>query len=122
QMEYFVSEDGVVLEHSAGYHEFGLALIERLIRYFTLLDREVPDEWIAKHARAVEFYRHLRRVDGTLPRHGDTRGRASEAMAVHGRRQAETFLSEDFGYFSARGGGHLLLTWANFPSRAHKHA
>jgi hypothetical protein len=72
QLSFFVGPDGVVLEHSAGYHEFGLFLFGLALRYATLLNLDVPPEWGRKYEKAKNFYFELRRPDGSLPPFGDT--------------------------------------------------
>ena len=72
QMEFYVNDEGVVLEHSAGYHRFGLELIGMAIQYLSWLGRPVPREWLAKYESAKRFYGQLRRPDGSLPMFGNT--------------------------------------------------
>lgn len=72
QFRFLISQEGVVLEHSAGYHQFGLELFGMALRYLDLLDEPVPPDWIEKYERAKTVYAALRRPDGTLPMVGDT--------------------------------------------------
>lgn len=69
---YYVDREGVTLLHSAGYHSSGLYFFGTALRLFTLNGIEIPEEWWARYAKAVEFYSLLRRPDGTLPMVGDT--------------------------------------------------
>jgi hypothetical protein len=48
QMKFYVSEEGVVLEHSAGYQLFGLRLLGWGFRYLDLMHQIAPEEWIEK--------------------------------------------------------------------------
>ena len=72
EFDFYVAPDGVILEHSAGYHEFGTFLLGLALRYSTLLNIEVPREWAKKYELAKVFYAEIRRPDGTLPTFGDT--------------------------------------------------
>lgn len=138
QLELIVSTNGVFTEHSAGYQEFNLNLLAQAIRYVTLLTGSVPEHWTERYFNALEFYRHIRRPDDTLPRHGDTGGSAapvllgvaepgplrlsseSEFVAQHAE---PAWFDPGLGYWSEWGtDSHLLVTWANFPSQVHKHA
>jgi hypothetical protein len=74
QMGFYVDEEGVVLEHSAGYHRAGVELLGMALRYLTLLGEAPPETWVEKYGRALEFYGRLRRPDGSLPGIGDTTG------------------------------------------------
>lgn len=72
QLKYYISQEGVVLEHSAGYQNLGLHLMAHIFRYLTLLDRQIPDNWELKYRKGLEYYGLIRRPDGTLPLIGDT--------------------------------------------------
>ncbi|MBT8396446.1 MAG: hypothetical protein HKO65_10190 [Gemmatimonadetes bacterium] len=138
QLQYLVSEGGIVTEHSSGYQEFNLALLGLLLRYASILDHPIPDHWIERYSRAADFLRHLKRPDGTLPRFGDTRGPSRGVqLAVRqeeggpfqlgtmdlGDRGEPLWLDLDFGYWSEwHAEAHLLAGWADFGGRAHKQA
>lgn len=137
QLEYFVSEDGVVTEHSATYQRLGVSLMGMLLEYMSILGRPVPEHWLQRYDLAKGFLRHLTRPDGTLPRYGDTDGAPEpvlEAIAdgsgqfvmrdmVVDSARDPVWSSPTFGYWSEwRGGAHLLAGWADFSGRAHKHA
>jgi len=74
QMGFYIDEEGVVLEHSIGYHEYGLKLLGIALRFATLLKIQIPPDWITKYEGAREFYNEVRRPNGSLPRFGDTGG------------------------------------------------
>ena len=124
QMEYFVSRDGVVLEHSVGYQEFGIANLNYAIQYMRLVHGKAPDEWLEKQKRAGAFYRHLLRPDGSVPRYGDTTGLDKKWAGDLGSPENADWISQDMGYWSSwiDNGTHLFAAWANFIGRAHKHA
>jgi hypothetical protein len=124
QMEFFVSDDGVVLEHSAGYQEFGTELIANLVNYFNLSGRDVPEHWVTKLENAKRFLNHTRRPDGSLPRYGDTVGLPRVLTDNVPERENDLWLNEEFGYWSSWSSpnAHLFASWANFIGGAHKHA
>lgn len=72
QMTYYVNDEGVVLEHSAGYQKAGIEFLGMAFRYLTLAGMSIPDEWTEKYEKAKLFYSQLRRPDGSLPMYGDT--------------------------------------------------
>ncbi len=147
QMGFYVNTEGVVLEHSAGYHAMGLELLGIALRYLTLLDRPIPSGWADKYSRAHAYYAELRRPDGTLPMYGDTLGIASVPLASApdpGGRIAALHPTQDwrpsasFNLFPVAGhaiwwrgldkwpdSGHLwqtVVSWGNFPGHGHKRA
>ncbi len=74
QMGFYIDDEGVVLEHSAGYHRAGVELVGMALRYLTLMGMTAPEAWVEKYHRALDFYARLRRPDGSLPGIGDTTG------------------------------------------------
>ena len=78
QMKFYVSREGVVLEHSAGYHLYGLKLLGFAFRYLDLMHQTPPQEWIDKYDSAKQVYAMLRRPDGSLPMFGDTDSEAGQ--------------------------------------------
>jgi hypothetical protein len=72
QMTYYINEEGIILEHSAGYHKHGLQLIGMALKYLDMLDMAVSPVWLTKYEGAKDFYTQLRRPDGSLPLFGDT--------------------------------------------------
>ncbi len=150
QLEYFVNAEGVVLEHSAGYHWNGVRRLSAAWRYLGLGGFAVTEEMIERYQLALEFSAALRRPDGTLPLIGDTSGRSytphriaefdADSVASAPLRPARP---EDFvpvpltvapaaGFIvlwndlddwpESRGLDQTVLHWGNFPSRIHKHA
>jgi hypothetical protein len=149
QMEFFVSDEGVVLEHSAGYHLFGLELFGMAFRYLDLMHQTPPTGWIKKYQRAEKFYAALRRPSGSLPIFGDTyddtvpRGPLVTTFSQDQRPQALSYLPEwkpteaqsvypVSGYAVWWDGleswpdlanlSQTVVAWSNFPSQSHKHA
>lgn len=145
QMDYFVSDQGVVLEHSAGYHEFGVSILRSCFGLLGELSMEVPAAWQTKLQRSEEWLHLLSRPDYSIPNFGDsdpslgTPGRGIVDDLVDKRRQAKNIDSRvgkngsflmDAGIAIFRAGigkatdsgVHLAITWGHFVSRAHKHA
>ena len=149
QMKFFISDEGVVLEHSAGYHLFGLELFGMAFRYLDLMHQPALPEWIEKYQRAEKFYAALRRPDGSLPTFGDT---GDDALPLGPR---VTTFDQDHrpqplayqaqwkppstvnvypvsGYSiwwdglefwpDPRNLSQTVVAWSNFPSQSHKHA
>lgn len=81
QMRFYVSSEGVVLEHSAGYQAYGLDLIGQAMRYLTLTHQAIPETWQKKYDAAKSVYADLLRPDGSLPMFGDTDS-GSEASRI----------------------------------------
>jgi hypothetical protein len=149
QLSFFVGPDGVILEHSAGYHESGLFLFGLVLRYATLLHLDVPPEWSSKYKKAESFYDEIRRPDGSLPPFGDTWiGMKKSGVRIaqpdqNGRfgpltSQREEKPRESFGLYPVAGYAvfwdglqswpslpplsQTLLSWSYYSGHGHKHA
>lgn len=145
QLETYLSPEGVVLEHSAGYHGWGVELLGMALVYFDALGESWPRRLFDRYQRAVQFFGQLRRPDGTLVPWGDTyRGNVAPRILsatldgkprlVRAPRWPEpsvTTWAPQSGvavWWSRPGEAHTaiptqtLLTWANFATQAHKHA
>jgi len=72
QMRFYVNDEGVVLEHSAGYQKVGLKFMGMAFKYLTLLDMPISEDWKEKYQKAEYFYTQLLRPNGSLPMFGDT--------------------------------------------------
>ncbi|NOZ52936.1 MAG: hypothetical protein GXP08_07300 [Gammaproteobacteria bacterium] len=72
QMEFYINDEGVVLEHSAGYHAHGVYFLGSALRYMSLLGQPIPPQWHTKYQKAKAFYANLVRPDGSIPIFGDT--------------------------------------------------
>lgn len=145
QMDYFISNQGAVLEHSAGYHEFGVSLLRSCFELLGDLAVPVPIEWQSKLQRSEELLHVLSRPDYSIPNFGDSQPSLSKAGRemvhdlVHKDRLANNINSQvgkngsflmDAGYAIFRAGigkvsdsgVHAAITWSHFISGAHKHA
>jgi len=142
-LPYYLGPEGVVLEHSAGYHAVGVKLVGRAFRYMALSGQAIPPEWWRRYRGAVRFLQLLRRPDGTLPRIGDTGIREAAGLRVAraqgggvrlvplGPPEAPAHTSALFpvaGYWVGwRGAGQggaaqTVLAWSRFAGHGHKHA
>jgi Heparinase II/III N-terminus/Heparinase II/III-like protein len=148
QIAFYVGPDGVVLEHSAEYHEFGVLLLGMVLRYATFLNLDVPPEWVSKYEAAKKFYAEIRRPDGSMPQFGDAAGRRFVAVLVgqpdqHNRIGPLTPVkmerpANSFSMYPVEGYAVLwdnlpnwpspaqlsqtMFAWSNFPGHGHKHA
>lgn len=74
QLHFYVSDEGVVLEHSAEYHLVGNHLLASAVR-LARLNRLEPSQLLLKsHAGTTNFLQLLMRPDGSLPLVGNTAG------------------------------------------------
>lgn len=72
QMLFYMSDEGVILEHSPGYHREGMQMISAALKYLDLMKMPAPEAWKEKYRRGKDFYAQLKRPDGSLPMLGDT--------------------------------------------------
>ncbi len=72
QLGFLVSDEGVVLEHSAEYHAFGLETMTVAIRLLQLNGLPVPPALALAASRATGVLSQLLRPDSSLPLIGDT--------------------------------------------------
>ena len=149
QIKFYVSNEGVVLEHSAGYQRAGLKFITMAFRYMILLNLPIPDDWKIKYRKAQDFYAQLQRPDGSLPMFGDT-GRGiknsrapTENQGADEQRESLIYIDKSnpiqphslypiSGYAIWWNGldklpneqklAQTTIAWSYFPGHAHKHA
>ena len=134
QWRYYLSGEGVVLEHSAGYHLEGRALLIQAVRLAEMNGLAVPAPWREQLRLAELFLARLTRPDGTLPGYGDTRVQIPAASARTARSVGEPtqgslalYPVSGYGVWSARDAAglttrHSVVNWSYFPGQAHKHA
>jgi len=147
QLSFYIDDEGVVLEHSPGYHAFGLQLMGLAFVYLRLLHEPMPGVWIERYGEARKYYAQLQRPDGTLPVWGDTDGAPFTSVV----KQAEVYgqtahLSQSLieiprtpaslypvsGYSiwwdglsappSLAAPSQTAVAWSYFPGLGHKHA
>jgi hypothetical protein len=75
QLPYHVNSEGIILEHSAGYHHNGLHRLTAAWRYLGILNIPVPEELALRYEKSLDVNVQLLRPDRTLPLFGDTRTR-----------------------------------------------
>ena len=134
QLRYYLSDEGVILEHSAGYHLAGVELVAAAIQLAELNHLTVPPVWKERLKRARLFLARIMRPDGTLPAFGDTRVQVPEPTAWTAPGVGEQFQSplslyslSGYGVWAAsdpsgRVLNHTMVNWSYFPGQAHKHA
>lgn len=149
QMLYYLNDEGIILEHSAGYQLMGLSLINMAFKYLILLNIPIPSDWQIKYARAEDFYKQIRRPDGSLPIFGDTDGGKVivdpliSDMDVQGYgirlpdrsrwpppRPQSLYPVAGYSIWwdglnawpEAKSLSQTVITWSYFPGHAHKHA
>ena len=149
QMGFYVNDEGVILEHSAGYHRDGLELLSLAFCYLDLIRIPAPPSWVQKYDRALAFYAQVRRPDGSLPMFGDTGdgadrgGPLTAPLRPDGHRDppaprpgwpppAPNALYPAAGYAVWWQGlqhwpdpialSQTVVAWSYFPGHGHKHA
>jgi len=151
QFRYYISPEGVILEHSPGYHRDGIEFMSSVFRLLTLLEQKIPNDWIERYKKALFVYEQLRRPDGTLPMIGDTGGgddtAGPEVCRFNANNECTQIVRRDDWHPGT--GAYLypvsglanwwddgsngaadrstpsiqtVITWANFEGHAHKHA
>lgn len=82
QLPFYVPREGVVLEHSAGYHLFGAELLSMAVR-LSVLNGLTPAPSLADAARNSRLVlARLMRPDGTLPVLGNTDAGGGNAIPI----------------------------------------
>ncbi len=134
QLKYYVSNEGYVLEHSPGYHEFGTLLVGAIANYLELMDKNRAAQWQEVHQGLLATYDTLRRPDGTLPAIGNTRNKARPLAELGWNRLWATQESRIYPVSGlatlwqskrrddSADESQMVINWSNFASRAHKHA
>ncbi|HMK31434.1 MAG TPA: heparinase II/III family protein, partial [Terriglobales bacterium] len=147
QMRFYINDEGAILEHSAGYHAFGITLLSRILRCATLLGFEIPRDWWKKYEAALQLHAVLRRPDGSLPAIGDTTAgpdplgpqiaeigsdSSVRSVSTSSKWPAPQVSSSVLpvagmatwwnGFGTSPDLAQTMATWSMFPSEAHKHA
>jgi hypothetical protein len=131
QLRSFASESGWIMEHSAGYQEFGANLLTTLLVELDLLGEEVPPEWREKAAQSKRILERLARPGGSLPNFGDSDTALADAGAAPETCDALESIAQRWpeGYYVgwdvAPAGGaprcaQTVMVWAGFVSNAHR--
>jgi hypothetical protein len=131
QLRFFVADSGWVMEHSAGYQEFGSNLLSTLLVELELLGMEPSPEWRSKTRESQRVLEWLTRPGGSIPNFGD-----SDAALADSKRAPATCepISPGAGYWPE---GYLVawdvgsnddatrcaqttVVWSGFISNAHR--
>lgn len=133
QLAFYLSTEGVVLEHSAGYHAFGLRLIDQAVELARALGQGVPGDWISKRARGEMFLEALKRPDGSLPIYGNTSGEVGGGLPIDPCRapgvMADLYPVSGYAVWRVCDGpnggpfvtsAHTTILWSHFPGHGHK--
>ena len=89
QRDGWISAEGPVLEHSAGYHFHGVVLSGYVLKLLEVQGIDAPQGWIKAHNVARHFLQSLQRPDRSLPAYGNTFRYAWQLPAVLGVNQEE---------------------------------
>lgn len=82
QLPFYVSREGVILEHSANYHLFGTELLTMAVR-LSVLNGLMPEPSLIDAARTSrQVLARLMRPDGTLPVLGNTVAGGGNAIPI----------------------------------------
>lgn len=136
QLDFLFSEDGVVQEHSPGYHAFGIALLDDMVALLEADRQPVPGSLMTLRARAHAFLDHIARPDGSLPRIGDTHANDaalagaghSVSAPTHGAAKSALYGQSGFAVHEvmesrlASVPTQLAVFWGYVPYMGHIHA
>lgn len=142
QLQFYINSEGIILEHSPGYHKAGLQFFAMALRYLTILDLPIPSEWIQKFNKAKVVYANSVRPDGSLPKFGDT-GDSQDfglwTIDIVDRKSSSLYYKQNFeldcsdslypvaGFAiwcdnSKDSSTQIATTWSYFKNHGHKHA
>lgn len=132
QLDHYLGPEGMVLEHSAGYHKHGVELLTIAVRAAELAGLQIPD-WRPRIAKARSVLEVIRRPDGSLPRFGNTFGYPESVhdfitLRVQAPRDGLLALPvSGFAFWRSSAptsckidGTHLTLAASLFPGHGHK--
>jgi hypothetical protein len=133
QMPFYLGPEGIVLEHSAGYHAHGLLLIDHVFELARMLGRSLPAEWVEARTRGAAYLAALLRPDGSLPVYGNTAGISAPGRAADpcrdNRLVADLYPVSGYAVWRACDGvpggplatfAHTTVVWSYFPGHGHK--
>ena len=140
QLPFYISNEGVVLEHSAGYHFHGVVLTGFLQRLLQIAGEPVPLQLMAAHESAREFLNELQRTDRSLPLVGNTYryawhlpeslGQDDEQWAARQKSLENSFRLYPVSGYAIRSGVNsesgrrtqAVVPWGYFAGHAHQRA
>jgi hypothetical protein len=127
-LRYYVSDEGVVLEHSLGYQALGAELLGMAERLFQVKGQQVPAELAQAAARTHEALAYFTRPDGSAPPFGNTAIPTDFLRLKPAAQLAHSYIAGTAGYavwrrdLPAGMPLHLTQVWSHFPNHGHKHA
>lgn len=129
QLRFYVSDEGVVLEHSAGYHAFGHHLLAATLQLARLNRLEPSPRLLNAYAGTTNFLQLLKRPDGSLPLVGNTSGGIPDLFTPESGAPLDVAGSHFYplsGYAIWWSAGAVpsqtLVAWAKHDRHGHKHA
>jgi hypothetical protein len=129
QLRFYVSDEGVVLEHSAEYHDFGNYLLSASLQLAHLNRLEPSQRLLKAYAGSTNFLQVLKRPDGSLPLVGNTAGGIPELLGSDSAAPinvAGSHLYPLSGYAIWWDIGatpsQTMVAWAKHDRHGHKHA
>lgn len=129
QLGFYVSDEGVVLEHSAGYHAFGHHLLAAALQLARLNRLEPSPRLLNAYAGTTNFMKLLTRPDGSLPLVGNTAGGSSDLINPESAAALDVAGSHMYplsGYAIWWSAGaepsQTFVAWAKHDRHGHKHA
>lgn len=128
QLAYYLSPEGIVLEHSAGYHIFGEKLLGYTEKLMQLNQLDSSD--ITKLYQAAQQYsRLITRPDLSVPSYGNTELDVKVPYRAASETQPPLAVFPVAGYavfhqqMPKFGSSlHAVLAWSYFKNNGHKHA
>ncbi len=130
QLAFYVSDEGMVLEHSAGYHALGSELLTYALRLAALNGIRPPDTLAAAADASRRVLAELTRPDGTLPLFGNTARVATSPPGLEAATPPPAMRLlplSGYAYWllperGAAGASHTVVAWAKHERHGHKHA
>lgn len=125
QLGFYVSDEGVVLEHSAEYHVFGARLLEMFLRLSRQGGEAPPPGLQAAVANAARFSELLLRPDGSLPLIGNTastRGEPLPDRALTPENKLFPLSGYSMWWSTGPRPSQVVIAWAKHDRHGHKHA
>jgi hypothetical protein len=133
QIKYYVNDEGVVLEHSAGYHAGGVMLLGAAIHLGELNGVSIARQWREKYDKSRRILEEMLRPDGSLPMFGDTSELSFSKDLPSGRDAGERGVAPWFSLYPVAGYAmwrnldangstmaQCVVIWSYFVGHGHK--
>jgi Heparinase II/III-like protein/Heparinase II/III N-terminus len=139
QLPFYMSDEGIVLEHSPGYHFHGVLATGFLVRVLQASGQTVPAALQRAHDKSLDFMAQLQRPDRSMPLLGNTfryQWRLPQLLGVDDaaweknlkQRASFAALHPVAGYSvvwdrgAAGTGTHSVVSWGRFMGHGHQRA